>query len=57
MSNSKKTETRGYQPQPISKGYQPQRMQARDGYQPKPQQQSNQPVSQMKPPSTGSGIK
>lgn len=54
MMNDKRPETRGYQP--VNKGYQPRRMPANDGYQPS-QQQTSQPVSQMKPPSTGSGIK
>lgn len=55
MKNGKKPEIRGYQPQSVSKGYKTEKMPARDGYQ--PQQQPSQPLSQMKPPSTGSGIK
>lgn len=56
MGKDKEIEISGYQPA-TEYGYQPQSGQksTNEGYQ--PQQGSNQPVSQMKPPSTGSGIK
>lgn len=53
MGKDKDIEISGYQPA-TEYGYQPKKS-INEGYQ--PQQQANQPTSQMKPPSTGSGIK
>ncbi|WP_288327334.1 hypothetical protein [uncultured Clostridium sp.] len=48
--NTRKTETAGYQPQE-------RRQKLNEGYQPQSEQKPDQPISRMKPPASGSGIK